>query len=359
MKYLEERIQLTNYEAYITYTKKAFNVDLSEAVDKFAKDSGIKEDTFYDDRFFDIFLENMYTKPVMDRLKSYLPQGSYESEMKSLRSYIFHIYNFGKEKQIYRFQQGITQKLIDTDIRKVDGYFLRVPSKSIYLSIPYNTEIKIHNPHMGTFDVKGIYVYMEDIISNVYLDRLYTIEDNARIIKFLAIGGNPTNFEKQINFYATVVIKEGEDVFKTIKEHMSKYMMEGHQTNIPFVEALFKFVCNALLYINSSNPDINPVRAMYNRKAKTPREMAQDVSHSKINFKSVGNSITIDRSYLNNPKEGNNKYDIKTLHWTVRPHWRNQAHGKDRKDRKIIWIERFQKGTDLGAELNKKDYDVK
>ncbi len=359
MKYLEERIQLTNYEAYIAYIKKSFNVDLSEAVDNFAKKLGVKSETLYDDHFFDNFLEYLYTKPVLERLKNYLPQGSYEAEMKSLRSYIFHMYYFGKEKQIYRFQQGITQKLIDTDIRKVDGYFLRVPSKSIYLSIPYNNEIKIHNPQMGTFDVKGIYVYMEDIVSDIYLDRLYTKEDNARIIKFLAIGGNPTNFEKQINFFATVAITEGVDVFKTIKEYISKYMMAGHQQNIPLVEELFKFVCNALLYINSSNPDINPVIAMYNRKARTPIEMAQDVSHSKINIKSVGNSITIDRSYLNNPKDGNSKYDIKTLHWMVRPHWRNQVFGKNRQGRKIIWIERFQKGTDLGAELNKKDYNVK
>ena len=41
----------------------------------------------------------------------------------------------------------------------------------------------------------------------------------------------------------------------------------------------------------------------------------------------------------------------------VRGHWRNQAHGKGRKDRKYIWIQPYLKGQDM-AEILDKPYIV-
>jgi hypothetical protein len=40
-----------------------------------------------------------------------------------------------------------------------------------------------------------------------------------------------------------------------------------------------------------------------------------------------------------------------TIQWIVRGHWRNQPHGKDRAERRRIWIQPYWKGPDDAPRL--------
>jgi hypothetical protein len=345
-----ERVIKSNYEYYTEYIKKVFKVDLVEAVENFAKINGNALEDL-DDEFFAEFVHDLHIRNLIIQV----------NDMKSFQSYILHTYYFCKEKQLFRFQSDITQKLIDTDIKKVDGYFLRLPAESIYLHFPYNTTVKMNNIRGGVMSVSGVYVFMRNISEDLTMsEKTYTAKDNARLVKLLILSGNPINFEKQSQFFCNFVIEEGKDIFQTIKYHINKFIISGQEDAIPYVEEVFKFVCNSILYINSANADINPVKAKYNTKARTPLEKAQDAPFSKINFKSVGDTITIDRSYDNSlSNKTGRKNEVKTLHWLVRPHWRQQVVGKGRLERKLIWIEKFVKGKDINTELVKKEYNVK
>ena len=361
MKLREERAIISNYETYLNYIKSTFKIDFIEAIHKYAEDKGYSpEEELFDD-FFNGFVLDTYTQEFFTKLKMQMSEAQYDVTTRVLTAYTFHIFNFDKAgKQIFKFQKDITTKLNDTNIKKVDGYFVRLPAKSVYFSYPYNSEVHISNGVQGNLLVKGVYIYMNDITEKIIVDKTYYPEDNARLIKILAIAGNPADLTKQITFFATMVVKEGEDVFKSIENTLKNYLLNSTNLIIKNAEALFKLVLNSILYINSANAEINPVKAKYNKQARTFQEKAKEAPYSRINFKSVGDSITIERGYkesIDNSNKG--KREIKALHWLVRPHVRMQAWGKDRSERKIIWIERFEKGKDLGAKITPKTYKVK
>jgi len=53
---------------------------------------------------------------------------------------------------------------------------------------------------------------------------------------------------------------------------------------------------------------------------------------------------------------GDKRYEL-SARFRVRGHWRNQAIGKGRLDRKLIWIKPFVKGPSM-AELVERNYRV-
>lgn len=143
----------------------------------------------------------------------------------------------------------------------------------------------------------------------------------------------------------------------------------------PFYEEgldFFRIIINSILYLSSNDPDIVGVisptpeyegkiaSTKSNLKKKKLRKQAK--RFSALDGVLVGNTvqpILVDKTQrpgkVPSASAGDNKLHKRIQ---VRGHWRNQACGKNREDRKLIYIKPFFKGPEM-AELVHKPYVVR
>lgn len=129
----------------------------------------------------------------------------------------------------------------------------------------------------------------------------------------------------------------------------------------------FRLVLNSILYLSSSEAEISDEKSpvpeiILNRDAipspKKRRQMTQAAERfSVLDYTKVG--ATVPPITLRSPEsetESGASQGAGTrpqVRFLVRGHWRNQAHGPNRADRKIIWIVPFYKGPDIAEQVNK------
>ncbi|MCP1674512.1 hypothetical protein J2T57_001614 [Natronocella acetinitrilica] len=127
----------------------------------------------------------------------------------------------------------------------------------------------------------------------------------------------------------------------------------------------FRMVMNTLLYLSSEEAELTPRRAQRQaleekaaaatsgRKKRLYRKEAS--RHTALDYSEIGASVSpivIERGAAS----GDGKRasgSAPTTRFMVRGHWRNQAHGAGRADRKLIWIRPYMKGPDVAEVVNK------
>ena len=122
-------------------------------------------------------------------------------------------------------------------------------------------------------------------------------------------------------------------------------------------------MCNILMYLNSNGADISAAKKNVRPKIKSKKRKKIKKANnefsalSETEYFDLGRSIKINKDIpVSKEHTGASfKYSYK---FTVRGHFRNQACGKDRKDRKLIWIRPHYKGPDKAA-LVHRNYVVK
>lgn len=133
-----------------------------------------------------------------------------------------------------------------------------------------------------------------------------------------------------------------------------------------------RLVCNALLYITTPAADLvrreSPFESMIHTMTKTPRnkpprpeKLARQRTtlrqQSMLRHTDTGRSVKIpNRGGGEDGEPLKDAWKIKHR-FMVRGHWRLQAHGPGREERKLIWIQPFFKGDGLPT-LAKREYDV-
>ncbi len=135
-------------------------------------------------------------------------------------------------------------------------------------------------------------------------------------------------------------------------------------------KALTSIVLNSIAYLNSTRADLeeladprNAFLASLRSASRTKRAMHASKANEMTSHPTVvaGSSVSpiVLSNELRNP-DAAGPHTGRTINsrFLVRGHWRRQAHGKGRMDRKIIFIEPFVKGPDI-AELVNKPYIVK
>jgi hypothetical protein len=250
---------------------------------------------------------------------------------------------FMENSKVFRFREALTLKLLETNIQKVDSFFLKLPFESIIISL--EQPIAMVNPQSNQ---KG------EIFNEIYL-HIETIESEGKEFKtlYMIAIDNTGVFDHGHDNVLIMVETIGEGDILSQLSNMSKNEYSHRKAY-----ALNELVMSMLLYLNSSDPDINPVLPQKSPYEKLLR--AKGRGTSSLEHLSVGDSITIDRNW-NQPTEtegikGENKRITPT--WIVRGHFRNQAHGKNFQERKITWIEPYVKG-DMSKEIHGKSYDAK
>jgi hypothetical protein len=242
---------------------------------------------------------------------------------------------FWKQKKIFRFRDSLVNKLQLTHLKKVDSFFLKLPFEGIVITTSNNAAIKIET-NGRVLSVNEMYISLEETNET----KRFSIQAFENIGKYEMNTTNSYTFSVNIN--------KG-DILSQIEK-----------INIPAITELTHFVMSALLYLNSSQPDINPLPITKSPIEKILRKNGE--GNSSIPQYSVGNHITIDRTWdkTQNPNNTSKRqYNLITPKWLVRGHWRQQRYGENRQEIKLIWIEPFVKGHDLSKEFVEKTYDVK
>jgi len=323
----------------------------------------------------DTFIAFRYDMQVLSFIK-FLHDTVYRTDMtddetrtalyETLLPYLF--YKSGRK--VFRFKDDLIHLLLSTDLSSVDSFFLRTPFKCVYLAIP--STITLLNPNGTRID--GIYVSImegEDInvknLSNGFHEKTQNRYLNCKEPKNLIIMSvSNLSFEealvKNAIYYWNILFIEG-DILPQVEEALNRYDVELNKKsdyNRVFLERLFAFVMNAMLYINSYEKRMELIAPKHiNVKSKKKQNKLE--RKSKLPYYYMGNNITINPIYKNiidlTVKDENYKIRGKySGRWMVRGHMKTQHYGKQWAESKIIWIQPFEKGS--GNEITNKDYTV-
>lgn len=138
----------------------------------------------------------------------------------------------------------------------------------------------------------------------------------------------------------------------------------------PFYEEglkFFRIIVNAILYLSSNDPDIikcfSPRQAMEERLAKVKSTVKKKKARNELNktstldYSAVGTHlppILVDKGRKSAESGGSNKGVLDSAtRFIVRGHWRNQPCGERLQDRRLIWIQPYFKGPDMGELINR------
>ena len=362
-KTISKVLPLTMYEAWQAELSKAIDGDLIDLIEKAFDDA--------EARGIDLgnmVLFEMYRIPavawVNQTLKKLLgidaqldytvdSRGNFEliyqdPQHKNFVTYcvpqLIVISEFGRDEKIFKLTQGITEMLLNTDLKNVAGKYVQPPFDSFMISLPTNLGLEYNEIYMifdDMGDARGIHFVMVDSIREtskpVYTKYIY-LDDEKDIFEQLH-----TEFDKMrhsiMNFER--VLKGDTDISPEEK-----------------ITELIELAVNTILYINSTKPEmvnIKPIRSF----AKTRKE-------SKLPAKELGSSIRLSSSVITvssmDTSSEKRTYQVSDKIWWQRGHWRKQKHGKGRTLIKVIWIEPQLKGHKNQGEdpkLHNRSYHVK
>jgi hypothetical protein len=370
-----EKLPLTHFERFARMCKATFNMNVPE--DLYPLEELDSSGSVVSDTTLDAYLSNRI--PLLKSLMDH-SNPTMRSEYYALRACFAHALAFGRHKRLFMVEKGLTQRLINTTIDKVDAQYVRSPFKSIYLSIPHNEELLIPNVMTGEHKVRGCYVYSEVVDAT----KIHTRDlsgapilastrfgcDTLHFLKILAVGEAkdtadlPGSGEDDALFYGMFFLKDGSDIKAQIHEQCTGHCQNASE--IPYLEALMGFLVNCLLYMSSPDAAMERVGAKYttvDKRASTKDKARADEKNrsvSKIGAISIGAGISVmpsmDGYYADTPLA---QRVIGCPIWMVRGHWRAQPYGPGRTLRRPQWIEPYDKGKGLGASvLSGRDYIV-
>jgi len=270
-------------------------------------------------------------------------------------------------KKVFRLTEDLTQMLLDTEIKKIDSFFLRSPYRCIYITLPKTT--KFINPTGIPLD--GFYVILldKDEVNPLEMSEGHHHCASSDVLKSLVIVAISDEFLARSDprnslYYWNILFKEG-DIFEQVQgilddnDKLPK-MLNRKDYSRAFLEKVFCFIINTLLYINTQDKKPIEIKPKDISNLKSKKKIKRAKKYSNLPYYYLGREIVIDKNYKKS-LDLTERDGIKREYsgqWTVRGHWRNQPIGKGRLDTKLIWIQPFVKGKEFSEFLNK-TYKVK
>jgi hypothetical protein len=300
------------------------------------------------------------------------------SEFRSIMNMLMHTYNFSKNRMVFRFEEGITAKLLHTDLNKVDSAFIETPFDSLYISIPHNEEMYIPNQHTGLHKVKGLYVCLKKDLDlkgvelpfgkldadGYHPDVKFNGQPATKCLRIMAIGEkndkSPLGDLDDATMYMSFFLAPG-DIFPQVEKIASKYREASFEGSETYMQKLFSFCINALLYINNPASDMQRVHAKFEKYVGKDKSAVDKKNKglSKLDCISVGRTVYITGEFREQYRSGSLKsFTITAPMWMVRGHYRNQVCGVGKTKRALIWIEPYSKGKGITDVVAGRDYVV-
>jgi len=320
-----------------------------------------------------------YVEVIFKKLKDDMKIQTTKDDMSEMRSRFWDVYLpymfYKSGKKIFRPTKDLVHMLVDTELKNLDAFFVQSPFKCIFIAIP--KEVKLMNPFNIPIDGLYIAIFQKNEIHYEGFSeefQKYKNYEHSKNIVICAISDmiiSPSD-PRETMYYWNIALHEGdlfEQINKVLERYDAEYQKQEYQGcnrdyDRTFLENILSFSINTLLYINSKNPSefgLTHVKKANIQNLKNKAKIRKAQKKTQIPYYTLGQNITIDHSYQDVIK----LYEKESSHhrklvgkWVVRGHWRNQAHGKEFSQRKIIWIQPFVKGNEF-AETIEKEYMVK
>lgn len=261
---------------------------------------------------------------------------------------------------LFRLWPVLAHALLDTEFSAPTD-MIKLPFPSMYVHFPIAIGERIPVLHKGDGSVMpadGAYIHMPlggepaDTISV----RVMSISHSDPLV-----GSNYHYFQVPLDGGTL-------DEERIVKHNV--HLFADNEADAIRVEPL-RLALNALLYINSSGADIRWGRSERDRlridfsknpnpKTKAKRERRKDAMTraSRVRPHEAGSTLRIP----NVPSDNGSTEEhaaFKLAHRVqVRGHWRNQACGVGRAERKLIWIKPHYKGPEMAEVVNRRTYEV-
>ncbi|HBF30976.1 hypothetical protein [Rhizobium sp.] len=254
---------------------------------------------------------------------------------------------FGKKS--FFFSQNITQKLADTE--------LNVASESVATPFPcclfaYDNQAA----RDAYFAMIGLPTRQEGVVTTYVVHYLTAPEEPALGILVMYSDRRGDIPGAAVRHLSLAPGTKLEDALRTdwLKRGKAKTdAVSAGDDEMFFGPGLrmMRIVANSILYLSSANPDVSeglkePARTGGSTlSSKEKRRLERSVT--KLDYTLVGRSTT--------PYQGPSAAIGKQLTERIqtRGHWKSQAHGPGRLERKIIFIEPYWRGPDAAEVINK------
>ena len=273
-------------------------------------------------------------------------------------------------KRVYLVTRELAELLLHTELKGLVTEDLRLPERSIYIQVPPDTNLRVHNVETGWHKLVGIYI-TEDIVNY----------SNVRCWRFLAVGQEKEPTDKYMSndalvFWRVDLPKDTKlnTVLKQANQHMR---VDTVEYDSPFKSMwdewiiIFRFAMNVIIYATwpdckRENIMANPeARKLWARVQKHPfksskRSKAQLAFSKEIPMRRtvLDRPTIINRSIEDTSSEGGGFGQPLLTRVRVHGHWKRQAVGKGRSERKLIWIEPHWRGP-LDGEISNKIHKLK
>ena len=373
----KEKLPPTHYEKIVRFLRDKGGISIPADIKPLVEQEG---STFLSDTTLDSFLQQR--APALHNLRS-SPSVQARSEYYAMRAAVAHAAAFSQSRRVFRLERGLTQKLLYTSIGKIDARYVRSPFDSIYLTIPHNEELLLPNIRAGERVITGCYLFCREVDATTVKIRERESSspvdtyiqasdkfgaDKLYLIKLLAVSegaGRPvTDLSDDFLFYGMFFLKDGEDLLRQVAAQAEENCLV--KSEAPYMEALMRFLVNALLYMSSPGAAMERVDPKYEvvGKKASDRERAKIKAKnevvSKLGLISIGKGV----SCLQGTSEfyGETPLVARVVGcpaWRVRGHWRAQPYGPGRELRRAQWIEPYDKGKGLLTEETDSGRDYK
>lgn len=238
-------------------------------------------------------------------------------------------------RNVYALSPALVEAFLETDLTVVPKD-LELPETTCFIAMPA-TDLKVWHPQTGYHDLAGFYVTLTE-------KRFY----------FCACGFAKPGQPQHDNVLSTCTMGLSED--RSIKEWLeaekdnpiSKKIME---VNIEATSSWFSLVVNTLMYLAHVRDDVHhdknhgvpaKVMAKVQKLGKKSQEKLLAPWRSACRYHVLGSTIPSLKG------EGSGEGSSIGVRFLVRGHWRNQAVGPQRRDRKLTWIRPHYKGPQDG-----------
>jgi hypothetical protein len=270
---------------------------------------------------------------------------------------------------VFRLWPALCHALLATDLRApLDA--LRLPFHGFYMHFPLAVGdcIQIDNRDGSVLPADGAYVTRplgahagEAAIAVRIVSRLHP--------KALDVGARALTPTSNFHYYLVPTTGDEDLTMDSLRAANAKYLTKERE-GLHFFGPGIQLVLNALLYVNSVNADV--------RWGKSERDLLQEawVKHpAKTAAKFARRATALVQARRDRRHETGRTIRIPTLPpndagekahaaWQlqhrvqVRGHWRNQAYGPGRADRRLRWIEPHWRGPDMAEIVSRRVYEV-
>lgn len=285
-------------------------------------------------------------------------------------------------KRVYSPTDGLAWKLAHTELRNLKTDDLRLPYESVYIEVPKTARLKVYNNDTGWHRCIGMYITEDTFPLKPHrLDHQtvlpYEHVDGFRSWRIMAVGESKgiidhgdglVELDDALTYFRIPLVpgESLEDMVKAAGAEMEETKREAEHLGWRNMDdewkRLFRWAMNAMLYVTWTEPGENWIgnkeaRLLWSRMRKMKGKTAK-AKRSKLQKKLnqidpqkriiLGSKVVVDRNVMREGAPGNGEGTPVSVRTRVSGHWRNQAHGPGRTQRKLIWIEPFWRGPEDG-----------